>query len=312
MELAESLSRAVLRSASVMTESWWSPVVFGRTGLSVSRLAIGSSYGVGGKDLERAHERGIDFFFWGLRRTNQFAEGVRAIAAKDRAKVRIAIQSYSRSALLMRPFVESALRRLRTDYVDILTLGWWNDLPPERIVDAARALQDRGKVRHLMISCHHRPSFEHMIADERYAAIMLRYNAAHPGAEREIFPYLDAAGPRPGVLGFTATRWGSLLKPELGPPGERTPSATDCYRFVLSSPDVHVSLAGPKDGAELDAALEALDKGPLSVEELAWMRRFGAAVHANAARRSPVAAIDWLEGLFRRLPRARSEPALRG
>ncbi len=114
-----------------MSTNWWDPVSFGRTGLSVSRLAIASSYGVGGRDLERARERGINFFFWGLRRTDQFAEGLRPIiAGAKRDQTCVAIQSYSRSALLMKPSVERALRGLKTDYVDMLVLGWWSDLPP--------------------------------------------------------------------------------------------------------------------------------------------------------------------------------------
>ena len=121
---------------------------------------------------------------------------------------------------------------------------------------------------------------------------MVRYNAAHPGAERDVFPHL---GPRaPGVLAFTATRWGSLLRPELVPEGEPTPRASDCYRFVLSSPHVHASLAGPKDGAELDEAMAALDRGPMSAEELAWMRRVGARVKAGSRGQLVVGTFDRL------------------
>ncbi len=281
------------------TGSLHDKVTFGRTGLSVSRLAIGSSYGVGGADLERAYERGVNFMFWGLRRREGFAEGVRSIARKDREGLVIAIQSYSRSALLMKVFVESALRRLAVDHVDLLTLGWWNDAPPKRILDAALALQAKGRVRHLMISSHHRPSFEQLAADPAYGGIMVRYSAAHPGAEQEVFPHLGEA--RPGVLAFTATRWGTLLSPDLVPKEERTPTATDCYRFVLSNPDVSVSLTGPKDGAELDQALAALDRGPMDAEEIAWMRRVGVVVRRDAKRGSPVDGLDKIASAFRKI-----------
>jgi aryl-alcohol dehydrogenase-like predicted oxidoreductase len=282
-----------------MTTSLWDKVTFGRTGLEVSRLAIGSSYGIGGKDLERAYERGINFFFWGLRRTGRFAEGMRAVAANHRDEMCIAIQTYSRSALLLRPWVERALRGLKTDYVDILTLSWWSQMPPDRIVDAALRLRDEGKARHIMISCHHRPSFPLMIADPRFEAIMARYNAAHTGAEREVFPALDSVERRPGVLAFTATRWGTLMDPAFAPPGERTPTATDCYRFVLSDSHVDVSLCGPKNGAELDGAFAALDQGPLDAEEMAWMRRVGVSVHEKRPGQGPINALDKLAGFFK-------------
>ncbi len=39
---------------------------------------------------------------------------------------------------------------------------------------------------------------------------MIRYNAAHPGAERDIFPHL--ARRQPAVVAYTATSWRKLLK----------------------------------------------------------------------------------------------------
>ena len=114
-----------------------------------------------------------------------------------------------------------------------------------------------------------------------------------------MFPQI--AGRDLGVLAFTATRWGSLMNPALTPPGERTPTAVDCYRFVLSNPHVHASLAGPRDGAELDQAMTALDLGPLVPEELAWMRRVGAAVRKNAPSGSPIDHLDKAASGLKRL-----------
>ncbi|MEO6418980.1 MAG: aldo/keto reductase, partial [Polyangiaceae bacterium] len=164
----------------------WKKVTFGSTGLQVSPIGIGSSFGLETRDVERAFERGINFLFWGLARRPAFGKAVRNIAAREREKLVLAIQSYSRSTLLMRLSVEVALRRVKTDYVDLLTLGWWNAPPPARIVDAALELQRIGKVKHLMISSHQRPTFGTLIKDPSYGAIMVRYNAAHPGAEREV------------------------------------------------------------------------------------------------------------------------------
>jgi predicted aldo/keto reductase-like oxidoreductase len=62
------------------------------------------------------------------------------------------------------------------------------------------------------------------------------------------------------------------------PPEEKTPTAADCYRFVLTRPEVDVCMTGPANGAEMDQALEALTRGPMSEDELAWMRRVGQAV----------------------------------
>ena len=112
------------------------------------------------------------------------------------------------------------------------------------------------------------------------------------------------AGQQAGA--FTATRWGQLLNPALMPEGERTPTATDCYRFALSDPHVDVTLSGPNGGAQLDAAMAALDHGPLDEDELSWMRRVGAVVRRDANKGSPVAFLDRMAGVFRR----KATPAL--
>jgi aryl-alcohol dehydrogenase-like predicted oxidoreductase len=267
----------------------------GRTGLQVGRIGLGSSYGIGGADVERAFERGINFLYWGSRRTGSFGKAIRAIGRRHRDRLVTVVQTYARAGMAIRPSLELALRRLDLEYTDILLLGWWNAAPPERIVDAALALREEGKVRHLMISCHHRPSFAGYIADPCYGAIMVRYNAAHPGAEREVFPHLDAAAEPPGVVAYTATRWGALLDGRLLPPGERVPTAADCYRFALGDPHVSLCLAGPRNAAELDDALLALERGPLPADELEWMRRVGTQVHQASARsavRRPAHLLD--------------------
>jgi aryl-alcohol dehydrogenase-like predicted oxidoreductase len=266
---------------------------FGNTGLDVSPIGLGSSPGLPGREVERAFDHGIDFFLWGSLRRTDFGRGLRAIAQRDREKMRIAIQSYTRWPSLMEGSVDRALRAIQTDYVDVLTLAWWNGPPPARILDAALALKEKGKARHLMISCHHRPTFERYIDDPRIDALMMRYNAAHPGAEREIFPHL--ARRRPATIAFTATRWGTLLDPKYVPEGEKTPRASDCYRFALSNPNVDVTLSGPKDASQLDETLAALARGPMDEAELAWMRRVGAVVRERAATRRRFNPIDMLD-----------------
>jgi predicted aldo/keto reductase-like oxidoreductase len=273
-----------------MTTTAMKRVTFGSTNLSVSPLALGSSYGLSGKGVERAFDHGVNFMFWGLRRRDDFGRGVARIAKRDRENVVIAAQTYTRVASLMEGSVDRVLRALRVEYIDMLCLGWWDDVPPERILDAARMLRERGKTRHLMISCHHRPSFEKMIATAGIDAIMVRYNAAHPGAEREVFPFL--AEKNPGVLAFTATRWATLVNPELTPPGEKTPTGGDCYRFVVSNPNVHASLSGPRSEAELDNAIAGIARGPMSPDELAWMRRVGAVIRDKSTSPGALDVLD--------------------
>lgn len=271
-----------------------SPVVLGRTGLRTSALGLGSSYGLDADGVEHAFARGVRYFYWGSYRLPSFGRGIARLAKEHREELVVVVQSYTRVAGLMRGSLERALRKLGLDHADVLLLGWWNARPPERILDAARALVEEGRARHLMISSHDRPAFPEHARTPGIGALMVRYNAAHPGAEEDVFPELP--DPRPGVVAYTATRWGNLLDAKLTPKGEPTPRASDCYRFALTHPSVDVCLSGPRDRSELDEALTALDRGPMTPEELAWMKRVGAEVKRRTGRRSAVAVVDGLMG----------------
>jgi aryl-alcohol dehydrogenase-like predicted oxidoreductase len=260
--------------------------LLGRTGLEVGRLGISSSYGVPGDALERAFERGVNYIYWGSRRTASFGEGLKRLRPQ-RDRFVLVIQSYTRVAGLMAWSLERALRALTFDHADVLLLGMWNKPVKPKILDAARELKRRGLVRFLAVSTHQRTRVPQIAAANDFDIVHFRYNAAHPGAEKEIFPNLPATN-RPGLVSFTATSWGQLLgKSSLQgffmgahplPKGERAPTATDCYRYVLSRPEVDVCLTGPADAAQMDEALEALRRGPMTDEELAWMARVGRAV----------------------------------
>jgi aryl-alcohol dehydrogenase-like predicted oxidoreductase len=257
--------------------------VLGRIGLKVGRLGISSSYGISGDVLEQAFERGVNYIYWGSRRTATFGEGLKRLRPQ-RDKFVLVIQSYTRVAGLMAWSLERGLRALSFDHADVLLLGMWNKPVPPKILDAARQLKQRGLVRYLAVSTHNRRMVPPIAAASDFDIVHFRYNAAHPGAEKDIFPHLPPAH-RPGLVSFTATSWGQLLgttkffvpaRPL--PKGERVPTATDCYRYVLSRPEVDVCMTGPSNAARMDEAFEALRSGPMTEEELAWMQRVGRAV----------------------------------
>jgi len=249
-------------------------------------LAVSAGYGAPTASFEKAFERGCNYFYWGSFRKDAMARAIRNIDAKgDRDKLIVVVQVYNRIASMVGPSVERALKKAKLDHADVLLLGWHNKLPSPRMLDAAAQLKDRGRVRFLALSGHNRPAFETIAGRGVFDAFHVRYNAAHRGAEKEVFPRLPAGDTeRPGMVIFTATRWGNLPDPKKTPPGEATPRGSDCYRFVMSHPNVDTCMSGPKNAAQMDEALAALDRGPMDAEELAWMRRVGDHIRSQSMR----------------------------
>ena len=191
---------------------------------------------------------------------------------------RLVIQSYSRVAALVPWSLERALKSLGMDHADIRLLGLWNRDVSPAIFDQALRLRERSLIRAIGVSTHNRPHAALLANHNGNVDILhVRYNAVHPGAERDIFPKLPAPEVRPVIVTFTATCWGDLMKPDTVPTGEKIPSAGDCYRFNLTNPAVDLCLTGPRSASDVTAALDALDKGPMTPEEMDWMGRVGQA-----------------------------------
>jgi len=258
-------------------------VELGRSGLRVGKLGLGASYGAPAAAYREAFDRGANYFYWGSLRRDGMKRAIREIAARDRDELVLVLQSYARFPALIRRAVRGSLRRLGLERAEVLLLGWFNRRPSRRVIDAALELRERGLVRAVAISGHRRTMFPELLDDATFAIWHVRYNAVHRGAERDVFPHLAARPPseRPGLVTYTTTRWGHLCDPKRTPPGERTPGGTDCYRFALSRPEVDLCLAAPKNADEMRQALDALDRGPLDPDELAWMRRVGDHIYGS-------------------------------
>ena len=254
-------------------------ITLGQTGLRVSRLGIGSAYGVSEKACRKAFDLGVNYFFWGSVRTPGMGLAIRDIARTNRENLVVVLECYARSHRLIRRSIEQGLKSLKIEQADILLMGWYDKSPGPRAMDRVQQLKEEGLFRFLGISSHKRPLFQTYIEDGRYDVFHVRYNAAHRGAEEEIFPFLPNDRPSPGIVSFTNTRWGDLLKEKNMPHGFSPPEALDCYRFSLTNPHVHVATCGPKNDDEMETALKVFSSGPMDEEELHRMRTIGDFVH---------------------------------
>jgi len=114
--------------------------------------------------------------------------------------------------------LEKRLRQLRTDYIDVfLYLGVMKRKHFDaRDIEELQKLREDGRVKAVGISIHDRKYAGELIAQGAIDVLMMRYNAAHRGAEHDIFPHKE--NHESGIVSYTATRWGFLLRrPKIWP-----------------------------------------------------------------------------------------------
>ena len=276
----------------------------GRTGMQTARLGIGSTFGALASAIEEAFEHGINYLYWGTVRRPEFARAMVNLSKQHRDELILTIQSYSKDPGSIEGEVEEALTSSGVEHFDFLLLGNRGEVPEDAYVDVFERLRSRGKVRFLSISSHNRPMLPTLLEgyearENPYELLMLRYNAVHRGAERDVFPFVPEAGPMPLIVAYTATRWKHLLDPDKMPPGEKPLTARDCYRYSLSHPAVDMVLCGPASTEQMQEAILALERGPLEADERERIERIGAHLYGRYAPSHPDAgdAEDVSKGL---------------
>jgi aryl-alcohol dehydrogenase-like predicted oxidoreductase len=257
-------------------------IQLGKTDLRTARLGIGVGYRIDAKAIEWAIAQGINYIFWGSIRFMPAASVVRTLGSANRDKVIIATacygQRYLHQPLMVTYSCHRALKKLRTDYLDVFQLGYLKRTPSNSVIKALVKLKEKGLVRHLGITTHNRKLAAKLLKSPEFEFFNIRYNAANRGAEKDLFPHLHSS--EKILVNFTSTRWGQMLRPVKGwPENKPIPKAVDCYRFVLSRPEISICLTGASDISQLKQNVKALELGPMSEDELKWMREFGDLVY---------------------------------
>ena len=245
----------------------------------------------GARRRARVRSRG-DLLPLGFAAHSDFGRGLRAVARKDRARATIAIQTYARAAWAMPGSVDSALRALGTDYVDILGLAWWNAPPPARIVDRALALQETGKVRAP-------DGVLPRATDVRRPRRRRPLRRSHGPVQRRA-PRPRARGVPPRLRRF---EWRAAAVPESSPSprragarsstpptrptGERAPSAGDCYRFALSTRRSTCACRVRATQPSSTRPSRQSSAARSTEDEMAWMRASGRSVRSGTQASAP-------------------------
>ncbi len=216
------------------------------------------------EDVEHAIERGVNYLNW-CGHADGLSRAVARLGQERRSRIVVAAQFEARSARDAEREFASMLGELKTSYIDVLTLYYvesqneWDEITaPGGAWEYLAEQKRQGRLKLIGLTSHQRPLAARWAQTGKLDLLMIRYNAAHRGAERDVFPVAHER--RIPIVTFTGLRWKALLAgtPE-DPHGFTPPSAFECYRFCLTNPGVAVTLMAPGNRSELDQDLELMD-----------------------------------------------------
>ncbi|SFT21695.1 aldo/keto reductase [Paenibacillus sp. BC26] len=280
---------------------------FGRTGLKVSKLGLGGAP-IGGdfKDVDEAeierviHESldlGINFIdtaplYGGGLSEERFG---RALVGGRREKIVLATKAarfdkdYDYAGIMNS--VEESLKRLQTDYIDLLQLHDVEKKPYDVIINEAipamQKLREEGKIRFLGVTTRNLDLLKRYMETDVFDSIQFyaRYMLLDYSAAKEIIPLAKAkniAVINGSVLGMglLADAPAKFLNEELTSEAARRMESLAFLRrtepkglvepgmrFSLQNPDIHVTLTGTASSRSLRANISYCDGQGLAPED---------------------------------------------
>lgn len=257
-------------------------------GKSVHRMGLSSGYGLDEAGVRVALDLGVNYFWYTRSTMPAMTAPLKERVKTDRESLFIASgPTLGYTAGQVRRGCEDALKKLGTDHLDLLQVFWVGKTSrlSDSVLGELNRLKEEGKCRGIGVSIHDRERAGKLAADKTLDVLMLRYNAAHPGAEDDIFPHIGEGADKVGVVTYTSTRWGTLIKAE-GDDITRPATAAECYRFALSHPAVDVVLTAPGSTAELQENFKAMEQGPLDPQGVTFIRDLGKKIRASSPMRA--------------------------
>jgi aryl-alcohol dehydrogenase-like predicted oxidoreductase len=230
--------------------------------LTVTRLGIGGAYCKTPDGYRAALDCGVEYLDTARAYRDGDDERVvgQAIAGRRHGIV-LATKSVKRDAAGAREELETSLRLLGTDYVDIWQIHYLNKaeereraLGPGGAYEAALKAREQGLIRFIGVTGHDWVEVGKAVATGLFDTVLCWYNCAMQEPEEVLFPY--AVEHNVGVIIMSATRAEKLLEEE------DAPTIEDLYRYVLGHPAVSLSVMGLRD-------VEAFQRVALALSERA-------------------------------------------
>ncbi len=238
--------------------------ILGKTGLEISRV------GFGGIPIQKIDAEGTKALIAELVRSGvNFIDTARGYTVSEeylgyalegvRDRFLLATKSMSRTKEAMAKDIETSLKNLRTDYIDLYQIHNPNAKDLDTVTAEGGALealieaQAAGKIGHIGITLHSKDLFAKAVELPWVETIMFPYNIVETQGEELI------AKCKEKNVGFIC------MKPLAG---GAIDDATLALRFILSNPAVSVAIPGMADPAEIaQNVAAAADTSPLSAEE---------------------------------------------
>ncbi len=246
--------------------------ILGRTGLTVKILGFGGipiqrvteeeAIGV----VRRCHELGINYY--DTARGYTVSEERIGKALEDvRKEVILATKSGRRTGEEMEEELETSLRNLRTDWIDVYQLhnvssmdAWERIKAPGGALEALYKAQEEGRIRHLGITSHDPAVLADIVREDIFETIMIPYNYLTLKPEEELLPLCHEMNV------------GTIIMKPFG--GGAFSNANTALKFVLSREHVDIAIPGMMTVDEVEENLGvASDAHTISEGELELIER---------------------------------------
>lgn len=276
-------------------------VRWGRTGLEVSRLSLGTvelglDYGIGGEKrpseraarelLHFALDHGVNLI--DTARAYGDAERIIGGALKGRREEYVLVSKAipaPADPLSVKRQMEESLSQLQTDHVDVMMVHCRGEqaFADEGTIEVLERLRDEGKIRFLGASVYGPEAMKTAVESGWCDCVQVGYSALDRRIEAEALPL--ATERDVGVVARSVLLKGALSERylELPPALDALKQAIEqlaaiagsvarlpelAYRYVWSQPVPQSALIGTARRNEIEQCIESLERGPLSPDEI--------------------------------------------
>ena len=271
----------------------------GKTGLKISRM------GFGGIPIQKVDVPAVRTLMEAMRECGvNYIDTARGYTVSEqyigealegmRDRFVLATKSMARTKEAMEKDIETSLRNLRTDHIDLYQVHNPSLSDLETVVAPGGALEAlleakaAGRIGHIGVTAHMATVFEKALSMDWVETVMFPYNIVETQGEALMRRCTEQN------VGFI------VMKPLAGGALE---DAALAMRFIAQNPDVSVVIPGMYAVGELEQNLAAMEnEAPLSDEELAKIDQIRAELGTQFCRRcnycQPCAAGIGISGIF--------------